>query len=224
MSGLPRIGKSSWIENNKKDSIIVSPDIIRFEIFGHQHHAMANDYIFTLGKSMTYLLLLQGKSVIIDATNIRKVDRENWFKVADSVNKTRHNGNEIHFEVVTITTGNIEEDINLSIEHNKICPKDKAVPESVIKGMASNMTFLEDETVLFRCENFKKDGTGSCNSNTIEEIKCTSKEHFELKNVCTKCRGLIKPFRPLRKIVSTTYNSKTQHFWSKPFVMIEKIQ
>ena len=35
MCGLARSGKSTWIKKNQADAIVVSPDDIRAEIFGH---------------------------------------------------------------------------------------------------------------------------------------------------------------------------------------------
>ena len=82
MCGLARCGKSTWIKKNKKDAIVVCPDEIRSKIFGHQFHKPAEEFVWAFAKSMARLLLEQGKSVIIDATNVTYVSRQCWIKMA----------------------------------------------------------------------------------------------------------------------------------------------
>lgn len=86
MCGLPRAGKSSWIQKNKKNCIVVSPDEIRKEIFGHQFHSEANKFVFSIAEAMAILLLKQGKSVIIDATNITENARMSYYPIARKFN------------------------------------------------------------------------------------------------------------------------------------------
>lgn len=199
MSGLPRIGKSTWIEANKQNAIIVSPDIMRTEIYGHQHHIMANDWIFSLGKSMTYLLLLQNKDVIIDATNIRKTDRENWYKVAHQAGSRLETT--IDLRVVTVTTGNIDKDIALSLAHNEICPKDKAVPARVIKDMAKSMSYCGDsEKVSLRCPTPNQ--TEPHSGYEINSMHWNENHNDR----CTLCGEILRPFRPLVNLTSVRFN------------------
>lgn len=82
MIGLPRCGKTTWIKKNKGDAVVVSPDDIRAKIYGHEFHKEAEDYIWAFAKAMTRLLLDQGKSVIIDATNINNYSRDIWIRLA----------------------------------------------------------------------------------------------------------------------------------------------
>jgi predicted kinase len=82
MCGIPRVGKSTWIKENKGGACIVSPDDIRKEIFGHQFHSPANKFIFGIAESMAFLLLQQGKDVIIDATHITCNLRTVWRSIA----------------------------------------------------------------------------------------------------------------------------------------------
>jgi predicted kinase len=82
MCGLARCGKSTWIKKNKKDAIVVSPDKVRSDIFGHQFHANAEDFVWACSKAFVRLLLDQGKSVIIDATNLTFKQREPWIRMA----------------------------------------------------------------------------------------------------------------------------------------------
>jgi len=82
MCGLARCGKSTWIKKNKKDAIVVSPDKVRSDIFGHQFHANAEDFVWACSKAFVRLLLDQGKSVIVDATNLSFKRRDPWIKMA----------------------------------------------------------------------------------------------------------------------------------------------
>lgn len=82
MVSLPRGGKSTWLKKNKGAAVVVCPDEIRSKIFGHQFHKEAEDYIWAFAKSMTRLLLDQGKNVIIDATNINNYSRDVWIRLA----------------------------------------------------------------------------------------------------------------------------------------------
>ena len=82
MCGLAGCGKSHWISKNIKDEVIVSPDSIRKNIFGHEFFKDAEDFIWAFAKGMSRLLLEQGKSVIIDATNLTEFSRADWIKLA----------------------------------------------------------------------------------------------------------------------------------------------
>lgn len=82
MCGLPRCGKSSWIRKNKGDAVVVSPDEIRSDIFGHQFHMCAEDFVWGVAKSFVRMLLKQGKDVIVDATHISFSKRAVWLLIA----------------------------------------------------------------------------------------------------------------------------------------------
>jgi len=130
MCGLPRCGKTSWINANKKDKIIVSPDAIRKEIFGHQFHAPANKFVFAISEAMTSLLLKQGKSVIVDATHLTKAIRMGWYPVfKDSGAK------------VTIVWVYAHENASKNLEickmRSRLSPSDEIVPDSALDRMAA---------------------------------------------------------------------------------------
>ena len=86
MCGIPRCGKSTWISKNKKDAIIVSPDDIRKEIFGHQFFNPGEPWIWAFTKSMIRLLMIQKKDVIINATNLFPWLRREWLCLAYELN------------------------------------------------------------------------------------------------------------------------------------------
>lgn len=71
MRGLPRSGKSTWIATNKKSSdIIVSPDEIRKEIFGHKFFKPAESFVWGMTRAFLTLLMQQQKDIIVDATHV----------------------------------------------------------------------------------------------------------------------------------------------------------
>lgn len=86
MTGLPRSGKTTWIQKNKKDAIIVSPDDIRKEIFGHQFFKPGEAWVWALTKSLVRLLMLQRKNIIVDATHLFPWLRREWVVSADELN------------------------------------------------------------------------------------------------------------------------------------------
>lgn len=121
--GLPRCGKSSWIKKNKGDAIVVCPDDIRSNIFGHQFHRDAEDFVWAFAIAMVKLLLKQGKNVIVDATNINRYSRECWIKIASSYG--------IKIRIVWLKTS-IAECKRRNIKDND----GKMVPDNVIDRMA----------------------------------------------------------------------------------------
>lgn len=130
MCGLPRAGKSTWIKKNKKDAIIVSPDDIRREIFGHQFYQPANKFVFALSEAMVSLLLKQGKNVIVDATHITKGLRSSWYPVVKDIDvKT----NIVWVYIDESPTRNL----SFCIERSLKSVENERVPESALQRMAS---------------------------------------------------------------------------------------
>jgi len=69
MIGIPGSGKSAWLyDNNFK--VVVSPDLIRKEMFGDITDQSHNNEVWEEAKSRTIDYLLKGISVVIDATNV----------------------------------------------------------------------------------------------------------------------------------------------------------
>ena len=148
--GIPRSGKSSWIDKNKKNAIIVSPDEIRSEIFGHQFHAPANPFIFALSGSMISLLLKQGKDVIVDATHISHQLRNSYYSVKKAYNcKTR------------LIWVYIDEDYIINIEkckeRNELSLEGKKLPNSAIErmGLAFEPPDEEDTNIFDEIIHYK---------------------------------------------------------------------
>ena len=137
MVGLPRSGKSTWIKKNKKDDIVVSPDEIRKEIFGHQFHAPANPFIFAISGAMTSLLLKQGKDVIVDATHITHQLRFSWYPVIKQYGcKTR-----LVFVHIEET---MDKNLTKIIERNNLSPENERLPEDVLRKFAISFEPLDE--------------------------------------------------------------------------------
>lgn len=67
--GLPRCGKSTWIEKNKGDAIVVSNDWIRENILGTHYSPNANALIWSIADAALRIVLGQGKNAILDGIN-----------------------------------------------------------------------------------------------------------------------------------------------------------
>lgn len=130
MCGLPRCGKSTWIKKNKKDAIVVSPDEIRREIFGHQFHQPANKFVFAISEAMATLLLKQGKDVIIDATHMTRKLRSSWYPVVKEAGVSTN---------IVWVYANKNPFVNLKIAkvRSRKGSIDEAVPDEVLERMSS---------------------------------------------------------------------------------------
>lgn len=76
--GLPRSGKSTWAR--KQAYPVVNPDSIRLAIHGQRFVATAEPFVWATAKVMVRSLFLAGhQTVILDATNVTKKRRMEWF-------------------------------------------------------------------------------------------------------------------------------------------------
>lgn len=124
MCGIARCGKSTWIEKNAKNNVVICPDRIRKLIFGHQFHKDAEDFIWAIAKGMAKLILEQGKNVLIDATNVNYYAREQWYRIAKDY--------KAKIRVVWVKTS-LEE----CKRRNAKSPKGDKLPAGVLDRMAS---------------------------------------------------------------------------------------
>jgi predicted kinase len=139
MCGIPRCGKSSWISKHKKNAIVVSPDVIRKEIFGHQFHQPANKFVFAISEAMVSLILKQGKDVIVDATHLTRSLRASWYPVVKDLI-------DIETQIVWVYADkNPIKNLQIAKERSSKGPKDEFVPESVLERMSSQ--FEEPNTI-----------------------------------------------------------------------------
>ena len=80
--GVPRCGKSTWIEKNKGDSIVVSHDWVRENILGTHYSPNANAIIWTIADATLRIVLSQGKDVILDGINHTASTRRFYIDIA----------------------------------------------------------------------------------------------------------------------------------------------
>jgi len=125
MCGLPRSGKSTWINRKMKNAVVISPDKVRSEIFGHQYFANSEDFIWGVTKAMARLILAQGKHVLIDATHITFSSRRTWIRIAEQY--------DAGFQIVWVKTSMAK-----CIERNEKSAEGQKLPDGVIERMAAN--------------------------------------------------------------------------------------
>ncbi|WHH58644.1 AAA family ATPase [Petroclostridium sp. X23] len=82
MIGIPGSGKSTFAEEikRKENGVIVSSDQLREELFGTVWEFRKNADLFSEMFSKSHMYLNQGKSVVFDATNIRRSERKSILK------------------------------------------------------------------------------------------------------------------------------------------------
>ena len=81
LCGLPGSGKSTWANQNKRENtIILSSDKIREELFGAEEIQGNPKQVFNLLYKRAEEALKQEKNVIIDSTNLSRANREKFIK------------------------------------------------------------------------------------------------------------------------------------------------
>ena len=137
--GIPRSGKSTWMKKNKVKEVVISPDDIRRELFGHQFHALANQFVFGVAEGMATLLLKQGVDVIIDATSITYAVRAKWYRVAKACNsKTKVIWVYAHKDKV--------KNFAYCLERNELSPEGNKLPQDALLRLAN---FFEEPDVVY---------------------------------------------------------------------------
>ena len=80
--GLPASGKTTVRSAEYYGVPIVSPDSIRFEIFKTEFDKDVEGMVWFAARTMVKMLLIQGKSVVLDATNLTVSRRKEWIDLA----------------------------------------------------------------------------------------------------------------------------------------------
>ncbi len=88
VSGLPGSGKSYFSRKlaEKLPSVIVESDAVRKTLFRVPNYGEAESQrVFLVCHHLIFDLLQRGRSVILDATNLEEGNREQLYRIADSV-------------------------------------------------------------------------------------------------------------------------------------------
>ena len=137
--GLPGSGKSTYAEklDRVEDPIIVSTDKIREELFGDEAIQSNEKYngntVFCIAYDRVKIAMLEGKSVIFDATNVKRKDRKYFLDLLRPENflalqKTNY---KYKFHAVLVATP-YEKCLENNLQRRRV------VPEEVIKRMMCN--------------------------------------------------------------------------------------
>jgi predicted kinase len=140
MVGLPRSGKSTWIQEHSQNAIVVSNDWIREEILGTHYSKNANAIIWTIADAALRIILGQGKDAIYDGVNLTKETRKFYIDLA------RQYGAKI--KIVLVITP-----LEICMERNKSGNK---LPNDVLEKMASSYerpdrTECDEMDVIYTC-------------------------------------------------------------------------
>lgn len=120
MCGLPRSGKSTWIENNKDNKVVVSNDWIRENILGTTYSDKANAIVWSIADATLRIILSQGTDVIYDGIHLTKSVRKFHIDLA------RQCGAKV--KIVVLKTP-----LEVCLERNK---KNKKLPDAALEKMA----------------------------------------------------------------------------------------
>ena len=138
LCGLPGSGKSTLAErlHNETGAVIISSDSLREKLYGDENDQTGGYKIFQLMKSNAEMILEDGRSVIIDATNIRPKYRKTFLDISiPSKEKIR---------VVAYAFKNDPETAKLR-DGERMASGGRFVPFSVIDSMSKNYTYPTKE-------------------------------------------------------------------------------
>lgn len=86
MMGIPRSGKTDWVNKNKKNAVVVSSDWIRENILGCHYFEKNNAIVWSIIDSTLRVVLGQGKDAIFDGMNLDRFTRKFFIDLARDYN------------------------------------------------------------------------------------------------------------------------------------------
>jgi predicted kinase len=122
MSGLPGVGKDTWITKNMSGIDVVSLDGLRIEMGVHATDDQGP--ILQEAKQRVRKLLAAGKDFVFNATSLLENSRSKWIRLAHDYNASTR--------IVYI-----ERPLSVIFEQNK--QRDAVVPENVILSMLDSL-------------------------------------------------------------------------------------
>lgn len=80
LMGIPGAGKTTFAKTILKNAVWISSDQLRKELLGKEMTLQKHAYIHKIMKKQMYKHLSNGKDVVIDCSNLRRKQRESYFK------------------------------------------------------------------------------------------------------------------------------------------------
>lgn len=131
LAGVAGVGKSTHIEQHKsEDSIVISSDAIRKELFGELSQN-ANDKVFQLLYKRAKDAILTDNDVFIDTTALTRKTRKHLYGVLKGAAKK-------HSKEITVIVVAIHKPLKTILEQNSKREGLAKVPETVVKRMYSS--------------------------------------------------------------------------------------
>ena len=123
---LPRAGKSTWAEQNKRDrELLVEPDWIRRNILGHDYCKASEPIIWLICDSFARIALGQGTSVLLDGVHLTKFVRQKYIRLAQDMGA--------HVDCIWIDTP-----LEICLERNHISEEEKKLPGEALINKADS--------------------------------------------------------------------------------------
>lgn len=82
MGGMPRCGKSTWVNKYKGNAVVVSADDLRYLVYNQRFWKDGEPLVWSIRNIMLKYLMQQGVDIIIDDTNTLRQFRAPVIKMA----------------------------------------------------------------------------------------------------------------------------------------------
>lgn len=82
MIGLPRCGKSTWVQKHKTNEVVISADDMRYLVYNQRYWGEGESLMWSIRGMFLKYLMQQGVDIIIDETNTTAERRKPILKLA----------------------------------------------------------------------------------------------------------------------------------------------
>ena len=129
LKGLPASGKSTWAKTTAEHEQvkIINKDLLRLMLDAGKHTGKSEGFVLKVRDMLIEAALDEGKSVIVDDTNLNPIHEERVRQIVREYNK--RNGTSVQFQIVDFTHVGPEE---CKLRDRKRCPN---VGDKVIQDM-----------------------------------------------------------------------------------------